>query len=118
MVAMLVTVALPAHKPKRVRDLLERRGCELLYLPGYSPDYNPIEEAFSKIKQILGGAAARTPREALVEAIGRALCARLVLRTHGASLDMLATALRINYQQERPDAIPRSSIDGPVRPSL
>ena len=59
---------------ERVRDLIERRGCELLYLPGYSPDYNPIEEAFSKIKQILRGAAART-RGALVEAIGRALSA-------------------------------------------
>jgi transposase len=71
---VVVMDGLPAHKPKRVRDLIERRGCELFYLPGYSPDYNPIEEAFSKIKQILRGAAART-RRALVEAIGRALCA-------------------------------------------
>ncbi|MDQ3567627.1 MAG: IS630 family transposase [Actinomycetota bacterium] len=65
---------LPAHKPDRVRELIEERGCELLYLPSYSPDYNPIEEAFSKIKQILRRAAART-REALMEAIGRALSA-------------------------------------------
>jgi transposase len=65
---------LPAHKPRRVRELIERRGCELLYLPGYSPDYNPIEEAFSKIKEILRRASART-REALVEAMGRALSA-------------------------------------------
>jgi transposase len=57
---VVVMDSLPAHKPKRVRNLIERRGCELLYLPGYSPDYNPIEEAFSKIKQILRGAAART----------------------------------------------------------
>ena len=71
---VVVMDSLPAHKPKRVRDLIERRGCELLYLPGYSPDYDPIEEAFSKIKQILRGAAART-RGALVEAIGRALSA-------------------------------------------
>jgi len=71
---VVVMDSLPAHKPKRVRDLIERRGCELLYLPGYSPDYNPIEEAFSKVKQILRGAAART-RGALVEAIGRALWA-------------------------------------------
>jgi transposase len=63
---------LPAHKPDRVRELIEGRGCELLYLPGYSPDYNPIEEAFSKIKEILRRAAART-REALVEALGLAL---------------------------------------------
>ncbi len=65
---------LPAHKPDRVRKLIEERGCELLYLPSYSPDYNPIEEAFSKIKQILRRAGART-REALVEAMGEALSA-------------------------------------------
>ena len=47
---VVVMDRLPAHKPRRVRELIERRGCELLYLPGYSPDYNPIEEAFSKIK--------------------------------------------------------------------
>jgi transposase len=65
---------LPAHKPDRVRELIEERGCELLYLPSYSPDYNPIEEAFSKIKEILRRAEART-REALVEAKGEALSA-------------------------------------------
>ena len=40
---------LQAHKTERVRELIEARGCELLYLP----DFNPIEEAFSKIKGIL-----------------------------------------------------------------
>jgi len=65
---------LPAHKPARVRELIEQRGCRLLYLPSYSPGYNPIEEAFSKIKEILRTAAART-REALVEAMGEALSA-------------------------------------------
>jgi hypothetical protein len=45
--------SLPVHKPGRVRELIEGRGCQLLYLPGYSPEYNPIEEAFSKIKEIL-----------------------------------------------------------------
>ena len=71
---VLIIDNLPAHKPDRVRELIEGRGCELLYLPGYSPDYNPIEEAFSKIKEILRRAAART-REALVEALGLALSA-------------------------------------------
>jgi transposase len=52
--------------------LIEGRGCELLYLPPYSPDLNPIEEAFSKVKALLRRAGARA-REALVEAIGRAL---------------------------------------------
>jgi transposase len=37
---------LPAHKPARVRELIEQRGCELIYLPAYSPELNPIEEAF------------------------------------------------------------------------
>ena len=65
---------LGAHKPKRVRELIEERGCELLYLPSYSPDYNPIEEAFSKIKRFLGKVGARS-KEALVEALGTALSA-------------------------------------------
>ena len=63
---------LPAHKPDRVRELIEDRGCKLLYLPPYSPDYNPIEEAFSKIKGVLRDAQART-RQTLVEAMGQAL---------------------------------------------
>ena len=71
---VMVMDRLPAHKPKRMRELIEQQGCELLYLPSYSPDYNPIEEAFSKIKEILRRAAART-REALVEAMGEALSA-------------------------------------------
>ena len=71
---VVVMDSLPAHKPGRVRELIEGRGCELLYLPGYSPDYNPIEEAFSKIKQILRRACARS-REALLEALGEALSA-------------------------------------------
>ena len=63
---------LSAHKGERVRKLIEERGCELLYLPPYSPDLNPIEEAFSKIKGILRKAEARS-REALIEAMGSAL---------------------------------------------
>ncbi len=65
---------LSARKPKRIRELIEQQGCELLYLPAYSPDYNPIEEAFAKIKNLLRQAAARS-KEALVEAIAAALCA-------------------------------------------
>jgi transposase len=48
---VVVMDSLPAHKRGRVRELIEGRGLELMYLPSYSPDYNPIEEAFSKIKQ-------------------------------------------------------------------
>jgi transposase len=61
-----------SHKGSRVRELIEEKGGELLYLPPYSPDLNPIEEAFAKLKALLRRAGART-REALVEAMGRAL---------------------------------------------
>jgi transposase len=61
-----------SHKGPRVRELIEGRGCELLYLPPYSPVLNPIEEAFAKIKALLRRVGART-REALIEAIGQAL---------------------------------------------
>ena len=60
---------LSAHKGERIRELIELRGCELVYLPPYSPDLNPIEEAFSKMKGLLRKAQARS-REALLEAIG------------------------------------------------
>jgi transposase len=65
---------LAAHKGSRVRELVEARGCDLLYLPPYSPDLNPIEEAFSMIKGTLRKAEART-RDALVEAMGVAISA-------------------------------------------
>ena len=65
---------LSAHKGERIRELIERRGCQLIYLPSYSPDLNPIEEAFSKLKGLLRRGEART-RERLVEAIGAAISA-------------------------------------------
>ena len=65
---------LGAHRPKRIRELIEEGGCNLVYLPAYSPDYNPIEEAFAKIKNLLRKAAART-KGALVEAIAAGLSA-------------------------------------------
>jgi transposase len=65
---------LGAHRPKRIRELVEERGAELVFLPSYSPDLNPIEEAFSKIKNILRKLQART-HEALLEAMEEALSA-------------------------------------------
>ncbi len=65
---------LGAHRPQKVRDLIEGRGADLVFLPPYSPDLNPIEEAFSKIKQLVRKAGSRT-RDALDEAIGEALSA-------------------------------------------
>ena len=56
------------HRGERTRALIEARGAELWFLPAYSPDLNPIEEAFSKLKALLREAAART-HEALVAAI-------------------------------------------------
>ena len=51
---------LPAHKVSGVRQAIENAGANLLYLPPYSPDFNPIEMAFSKLKALLKKAAART----------------------------------------------------------
>jgi transposase len=73
---------LSAHKGERIRELIELRGCELLYLPPYSPDLNPIEEAFSKMKGLLRKAQARS-REALLEAIGAAISAVTDQDAHG-----------------------------------
>jgi transposase len=63
---------LSAHKSKKVRQLIEAKGCQLLFLPAYSPDLSPIEEAFSKVKTVLRGIGART-REALHEALEYAM---------------------------------------------
>ena len=71
---VVVLDKLGAHRPKRIRELVEERGAELVFLPSYSPDLNPIEEAFSKIKNILRKVGART-HETLVEAMSGALSA-------------------------------------------
>ena len=63
---------LSAHKAPHIRELLAARGAALIYLPASSPDLNPIEEAFSKIKAILRQLGART-REAVLDAIAQAL---------------------------------------------
>jgi len=63
---------LSCHKGKKVEQLIQSKGCQLLFLPAYSPDFSPIEETFSKIKTYLRRAGART-HEALQEAICQAL---------------------------------------------
>jgi transposase len=60
---------LSSHKSQRVRDLIEATGASLLYLPPYSPDFNPIENAFAKLKALLRKAAERTV-DGLWDAIG------------------------------------------------
>ncbi len=61
---------LSSHKGPRVRELIEAVGASLLYLPPYSPDFNPIENAFAKLKALLRKAAERTI-EGLWTTIGR-----------------------------------------------
>ena len=69
---------LPSHKVKGVKDIIEAAGAQLLYLPPYSPDLNPIEMAFSKLKAALRKAAERS-LDALWRAIGR------ILKTYDAT---------------------------------
>lgn len=70
--AVIVMDNLSAHKAAAVRDLLKRSGFTCRYLPPYSPDFNPIEPAWAKVKMLLRKAAARTAK-ALHTALGPAL---------------------------------------------
>jgi transposase len=63
---------LSIHLGSRVKEAIEAKGCRLVFLPAYSPDFSPIEEAFSKLKTFLRRVGART-REDLQEAIAQAL---------------------------------------------
>jgi len=73
---------LSTHIGEKVRRAIEKRGCQLLFLPSYAPDLSPVEEAFSKIKAFLRRIGARTP-EALQEAIGQALLTITTQDAHG-----------------------------------
>ncbi len=73
---------LSIHLGARVKQAIEARGCRLLFLPAYSPDLSPIEEAFSKLKTVLRRAGART-HEALQEAIATALDLITATDAHG-----------------------------------
>jgi len=65
---------LSAHTAANIREALVERQCDLLFLPPYSPDFTPIEQAFSKLKAILRGLGART-QDALQEAVRLAVAA-------------------------------------------
>lgn len=73
---------LRVHKSAQVRQLIEDQGCQVLFLPAYSPDFSPIEESFSKVKAHLRRSKART-REALQEAIAQALLTVTPQDAHG-----------------------------------
>jgi transposase len=75
---VVVLDRLNAHKIWQVRDLIERAGAHLVFLPAYSPDFNPIEHAWSKLKALLRKAGARTVRK-----LGRALRSALLAITSG-----------------------------------
>ena len=69
---IVLTDNLSVHTSAWVRELIEQKGCQLWLLPAYSPDLNPIEEAFSKVKNLIRKARART-LEALFAVTARAL---------------------------------------------
>jgi transposase len=69
---ILIIDNLPAHKSVRITEAVEGAGCKLVYLPPYSPDFNPIENMWSKVKASLRKTAART-FDAVVEAVNVAL---------------------------------------------
>ena len=92
---VVVLDGLGAHRSQRIRELIEARGADLVFLPSYSPDLNPIEEAFSKIKQLVRKEGARV-REVLVEAIGRALWRLSRPKMRWAGSLTLAIGHRIN----------------------
>jgi transposase len=69
---VVVVDNLSAHKADRIRQAIEARHCHLLFLPPYSPDFTPIEQAFSKIKALLRGLGARS-KETLQEAVRLAI---------------------------------------------
>ena len=73
---------LAVHKNEAVREQIEARGCRLWFLPAYSPDFNPIEHAFAKLKQSLRKAKART-QETLEAAIAAALATITSHDAHG-----------------------------------
>jgi transposase len=73
---------LSVHKQPALQRAIEAAGCEVLFLPTYSPDFNPIEQAFAKIKHLIRRAQARTT-EALTEAIAQAIARVTVADAHG-----------------------------------
>lgn len=73
---------LSVHKSQRAREQIEAAGCRVLFLPAYSPDFNPIEQAFSKIKTLVRRAKQRD-REGLWAAIGEALAAVTASNANG-----------------------------------
>jgi len=90
---------LGAHQPDRVRELIEARGAELVFVPSYSPDLNPIEQAFSKIKNILRKLGARPTKPCWRRWRRRSLKSVLLMRPGG--LSTAATRSRFSTYEYR-----------------
>jgi DDE superfamily endonuclease len=84
---------------QRVRELVEGAGAEVLYLPPYSPDFNPIEEAFWKIKNLIGKAWGACTKPSSWRSVRRS--ARSARRTRRHSSSIAATVRRFNYYDRR-----------------
>lgn len=97
---------LSTHTGEKVRQAIEARGCQLLFLPAYSPDLSPIEEAFSKLKAFLRRVGARTS-ETLQEAIGQAL---LTITARDAS----GWFTHCGYQSADPASLSSPSVLGSI----
>jgi transposase len=97
---------LSIHKRQKARELIEARGCQVLFLPPYSPDFSPIEEAFSKVKAILRRIGART-REDLQAALEYAL-------TTVSASDAKGWFRHCGYFPDEPEAAQCSSTKGSI----
>ncbi len=90
---------LSVHKSERVREMIEGAGAQVLYLPPYSPDFNPIEEAFSKIKNLLRKAGAASTKLSSWRSERRSPRSARRMRRHSSSI--AATVRRFNYYDRR-----------------
>jgi transposase len=91
---------LSSHKGQRVRELIEGEGCELIYLPSYSPDFNPIEQAFSKLKGYTSGKRALVATRCSWTSSAKP-CVRSAPRMPRASSTIAATVRWFNLYDRR-----------------
>jgi transposase len=92
---------LSSHKGSRVRELIEEEGGELIYLPSYSPDFNPIEQAFCKLKSYLREACARSHERCSWTLLATPLLRISVLRMPRTSTTIAATGRWFNLYDSR-----------------
>ena len=96
---MVVMDNLSVHKSERVRESIEGAGAQVLYLPPYSPDFNPIEEAFSKIKNLIRKAGRACTKHSSWRSVRRSRRSARRMRRHSSSI--AATVRRFNDYDRR-----------------